>query len=58
MSDDHAFIDDSGEITKGKSVMKEDWRKFFEDYPDYRNVFTSVVVQNDVAVMVGCSICS
>jgi ketosteroid isomerase-like protein len=26
MTEDHTFIDNSGEITKGKDVMKEGWR--------------------------------
>jgi uncharacterized protein (TIGR02246 family) len=58
MADDHTFIDSDGAITKGKDVIKEGWRKFFEGYPDYRNVFTSVAVQNDVVVIVGYSTCS
>jgi len=33
MTDDHTFIDNSGEVTKGKDAMKEDWREFFESYP-------------------------
>ena len=55
MTEDHTFIDNSGEITKGKNVMKEGWRQFFKKYPDYRNIFTSVVVQENVVVMVGYS---
>ncbi len=58
MTDDHAFIDSDGTITKGKNVMMEGWRNFFKEYPDYRNIFTSVTVQNDVVVMVGYSVCS
>ena len=58
MTDDHSFIDNSGEITKGKDVMKEGWREFFEEYPDYRNIFTFITVQNNVVVMVGYSTCS
>jgi ketosteroid isomerase-like protein len=58
MTEDHTFIDNSGEITKGKNVMKEGWRQFFKKYPDYKNIFTSVVVQEDVVVMVGYSTCS
>jgi ketosteroid isomerase-like protein len=58
MTEDHTFIDNSGEITKGKEVMKEGWRQFFKRYPDYRNIFTSVVVQDNVVVMVGYSKCS
>jgi hypothetical protein len=55
MTDDHTFIDNSGDIDKN---MKEGWRRFFGHYPDYRNVFTSVTVENNVVVMVGHSTCS
>lgn len=55
MTDDHTFIDNSGDIDKN---MKEGWRRFFENHPDYRNIFTSVTVNNNVVVMVGYSTCS
>ncbi len=55
MADDHIFIDYAGEID---SNMKEGWRQFFERYPDYRNIFTSVTVTDDVVVMIGYSTCS
>jgi ketosteroid isomerase-like protein len=58
MTDDHTFIDSGGNVTKGKNVMKEGWREFFKKYPDYRNKFTSVTVQDNVVVMVGYSTCS
>jgi ketosteroid isomerase-like protein len=58
MTDDHRFIDNSGKVTKGKDVTKEGWRDFFERYPDYRNIFTSVTIQDSVVVMVGYSVCS
>ena len=58
MTEDHTFIDNSGGITKGKEVMKEAWRQFFKKYPDYRNIFSNVVVQDNVVVMVGYSKCS
>jgi ketosteroid isomerase-like protein len=58
MTDDHTFIDSSGKVTKGKDVMKEGWRDFFEKYPDYRNIFTCVTIQNNFVVMVGYSTCS
>ena len=57
-TDDHTFIDNFGEITKGKDVMKEGWREFFKKYPDYRNIITSVTIQDNVVVMVGYSTCS
>lgn len=55
MADDHMFIDNSGNIDTN---MKEGWREFFENYPDYRNIFTSVTVIDDVVVMMGYSTCS
>jgi ketosteroid isomerase-like protein len=58
MTDDHTFIDSDGTIAKGKEVMKEGWNEFFKKYPDYRNTFTCVTIQNDVVVMVGYSTCS
>jgi len=58
MAEDHAFVDSDGTVTKGKTVMKDVWAKFFDLYPDYRNVFTSVTVQGNVVVMVGYSTCS
>jgi ketosteroid isomerase-like protein len=58
MTEDHAFIDSEGTVTRGKQVMRDDWAKFFEQFPDYKNIFNTVTVQNDVAVMVGYSVCS
>jgi ketosteroid isomerase-like protein len=55
MTDDHTFIDNSGDVDKN---MKEGWREFFENHPDYRNIFTSVTVKDNVVVMVGYSTCS
>ena len=55
MTEDHVFIAISGDSDKN---MKEGWRQFFESYPDYRNIFTSVEVSNNVAIMVGYSTCS
>ncbi len=58
MTEDHTFIDNSGEVHQGKAVNTKRWRKLFEEYPDYRNIFTSVTVQHDMVVMVGYSTCS
>jgi len=58
MADDYTFISNSGEITKGKDINKQGWKEFFEEYPDYQNIFTTITVQNNVVVMVGYSTCS
>jgi ketosteroid isomerase-like protein len=58
MADDYTFISNSGEVTKGKDVNKQGWKEFFEEYPDYKNIFTTTTVQNNIVVMVGYSACS
>jgi uncharacterized protein (TIGR02246 family) len=58
MTEDHIFIDSDGGVTKGKDAMKEGWRNFFKRYPDYRNTFTCVTIQDNVVVMIGYSTCS
>jgi len=58
MTEDHTFMDNSGNVTKGKLAMKEGWRDFFERYPDYRNIVTCVTTIDNVVVMVGHSACS
>lgn len=58
MTDDHTFIDIPGEVHKGKDVMEKGWNEFFTTYPDYRNIFTRVQVDEDFVVMIGYSTCS
>jgi ketosteroid isomerase-like protein len=58
MTDNHAFIDSAGTTVRGKAVMMKGWKDFFEKYPDYRNDFSSVTVQDGIVVMVGRSTCS
>ena len=55
MSVDHIFIDNSGNIDNN---MKEGWKQFFENYPDYRNIFTNVSVTDNIVIMIGYSTCS
>lgn len=55
MTDDHTFIDNAGDIYKN---MRDGWREFFANHPDYRNIFTSVTVRDNVVVMLGHSTCS
>ena len=58
MTDDHTFIDSDCAVTKGKDVMKKGWQEFFNRFPDYKNIFTCVTIQNDIVVMIGYSTCS
>jgi ketosteroid isomerase-like protein len=58
MTDDHAFIDTAGHAIHGKSACLEVWRGFFRLFPDYRNIFDRLVVQDTRVVVVGRSTCS
>jgi ketosteroid isomerase-like protein len=58
MTDDHAFIDTAAHAIRGKAACLEAWRGFFKAFPDYRNVFDSLVVENTTVVVVGRSSCS
>lgn len=58
MTDDHTFIDTAGQAICGKSKCLEAWRGFFSSFPDYRNVFASLTVEDDSVVVAGHSICS
>ncbi|MBD3159340.1 MAG: hypothetical protein GF309_11170 [Candidatus Lokiarchaeota archaeon] len=58
MTEDHSFIDTEGDTAKGKNVMLEGWTEFFDNYTDYRNVFSCVIAKDDLVIMVGHSECS
>lgn len=58
MSDDHTFIDTQGGAVSGKQGCLDAWRGFFESFPDYRNVFDSLTVTDDVVTAIGHSVCS
>ena len=58
MTEDHTFIDISGEIHKSRDVMILGWAVFFKNYPDYRNNFTQIITQGNTVIMIGFSECS
>lgn len=58
MTDDHRFVDAEGNAVSGKQACLAAWRGFFDSFPDYRNVFTSLTAQADVVAIVGYSECS
>ncbi|MFF8267351.1 nuclear transport factor 2 family protein [Streptomyces sp. NPDC016562] len=58
MSQDHTFVDAAGTVLAGKQACLDAWRSFFAAFPDYRNVFTSVVAHHDVVSAAGRSECS
>jgi ketosteroid isomerase-like protein len=58
MTADHTFIDTEGGVVAGKRDCLDAWRGFFESFPDYRNVFTSLEVRGDLVTIVGYSACA
>lgn len=58
MTEDHTFIDSSGEVHAGKDLMVAGWREFFENYPDYRNHFAYFETREDRVYILGHSTCS
>jgi ketosteroid isomerase-like protein len=55
MTDDHTFVDAVGATVDGKPACVEAWRGFFAAFPDYRNVFASVVADGDTVTALGHS---
>jgi ketosteroid isomerase-like protein len=58
MTEDHIFIDALANTVKGKDHCIEAWNGFFIAFPDYRNVFKEITVENNLVKMLGYSTCS
>jgi ketosteroid isomerase-like protein len=58
MSDDHVFVDTEGACVSGKEACLAAWQGFFESFPDYRNVFSSLTARESMVTIVGHSVCS
>jgi ketosteroid isomerase-like protein len=58
MTDDHAFVDSSGEVFAGKEEVLRAWDGFFAAFPDYRNAWSEVLTIGGIVVAVGRSVCS
>ena len=57
MADNHRFIDTKNRV-ENKEQMKTSWKEFFEEYPDYKNVFHTVVSRDNFVILLGHSECS
>jgi ketosteroid isomerase-like protein len=58
MTEDHTFIDTEGRVVSGMRDCRDAWRGFFIAYPDYRNVFTSIMTNRHTVTIVAHSVCS
>jgi ketosteroid isomerase-like protein len=57
MTDDHAFIDSSGDVFAGKDEVLLAWDGFFAAFPDYRNEWSDVLTIGGIVVAIGRSVC-
>jgi len=53
MSEDHIFIDGSGDKYVGKTGMKEGWQKYYEMFPDYIVEITDIVENDSIIGLFG-----
>jgi len=58
MTEDHVFIDIPGKVHNGRDYMLQCWEEFFDEFPDYQNIFTRVENQDDFVILLGYSTCS
>ena len=58
MTFDHVFIDTVGHAVHGRNECRRAWQRFFDAFPGYRNVFTSLTATGPFVTMTGFSECS
>jgi len=58
MTEDHVFIDAGGDVCRGRESVIETWRRFFDQFPDYRNHFDLIEPDRGVVLIAGRSRCS
>jgi ketosteroid isomerase-like protein len=58
MTDDHVFIDAAGRPIHGKEQCLKAWQGFFSSFPDYQNIFDSLIVGEHTVSVIGRSACS
>lgn len=53
MSDDHVFIDLSGEEHRNKDDLVQGWHSYFTQFPDYMIHLAEVFVRDNIVVLIG-----
>lgn len=53
LTQDHTFIDGSGEVHAGRSLMVEGWRSYLHDFPDYLIHVCELFLQAPRVIVVG-----
>jgi hypothetical protein len=58
MANNHVFIDSAGNVQIGKLACLSIWEEFFKMFPDYKNVFSTIRIRDNIIIMMGYSSCS
>jgi ketosteroid isomerase-like protein len=59
MTESHRFVDPTSATVEGRTACMEAWGRFFDSFPDYRNIFDDVAEVGEGLVLVrGRSECS
>ena len=58
MTEDFTFIDIPGKVEEGKELMTNNFQSFFDEFPDYKNIFTRVESRDNFVILIGYSTCS
>jgi uncharacterized protein (TIGR02246 family) len=53
MTDDHLFVDGTGNQMKGKETMRKGWDGYFKLFPDYRVSHEDILSQGEVVAVFG-----
>lgn len=53
MSEDHTFIDLSGDIQRGRELMRQGWAGYFDLCPDYMIHVAEVYLVGDTVILLG-----
>ncbi|MFX1548560.1 MAG: nuclear transport factor 2 family protein [Promethearchaeota archaeon] len=57
MAENHRFIDSKNRV-ENKEQMEKSWKEFFFEYPDYKNIFHTVISRDNLVILLGHSECS
>lgn len=53
MTEDHTLIVREGEVVKGKETNTKGWTDFFNQFPDYKNIFSRVESRDNLVIIIG-----
>lgn len=55
MADDFRYVNSSGDTFRGRAFMRQEWRKYFVDYPDFQIHHQTVISGSEGVAVFGTS---